>query len=285
MPLHLGYTSGNETDVFQQNFVATSATPGTSVTPGASNAEGTFTQIFTQQTADSLGIYLRVSDGATSTAAKPQLLDLGIDPAGGTSYGAIINNIVCGASAAMTASGAGQRFFFPLRIPSGSTVAVRIQGANATAGTVRIGARLYQGQSRPWGIPVGQYAETVGTITNSNGVSFTPGNNVDGTWVSLGTTSQDLWWWQLCYQVDNGTITAETARIDLGAGTTGNQRVIQSRFHVGTTGETCGDPFSWNLIWHEGFHPIPAGTEMWIRGRCENAPDTGYNGVAIGIGG
>lgn len=285
MPLHLGYTGSNESDVIQQNFVAPSATPGTSVTPGASNAEGTFTQIFTQQTAETFGIYLRISDGATSTAAKPHLLDLGIDPAGGTSYTAVISNIVCGASAAMTASGGGHRFFFPMRFPVNSSFAVRIQGANATAGTVRVGARLYQGQSRPWFLPSGTVAETLGTITNSNGVSFTPGNGADGTWVSLGTTSQDLWWWQVCAQVDNGTITAETCAIDLGAGTTGNQRVLQRRYNVGTTGETCGDFWSTNLIWHDSYHPIPAGTEMWIRGRCENAPDTGYNGVAVGIGG
>ena len=39
--------------------------------------------------------------------------------------------------------------------------------------------------------------------------AVTPGNAADGTWTSLGTTSRDLWWWQVGYQIDNTVVTAE----------------------------------------------------------------------------
>lgn len=264
-----------------------SASPGTSVTPGASNAEGSYTQILSALVQEVSGFYLKVSDGATSASAKPHLLDIGIDPAGGSSYNALISNIVCGASAPITATGSGHKFFFPIRIPNGSTVAARIQGANATAGTVRVSIQTYsygQGTRAPWALPVGQYSETIGTITNSDGVSFTPGTGTAGTWVSLGTTSRDLWWWQLGYQINNGTITAEYTRIDLAVGDSSNKRVILWRTHGGTTGETVGDSDDIQLLSFAGYAPVPAGSEMWIRGACLNAPDSGYNGVAIGIG-
>jgi len=119
---------------------------------------------------------------------------------------------------------------------------------------VRIGIRAYGQPSAPWLLPVGQYSETLGTITNSNGVSFTPGNAADGTWASLGTTTRDLWWFQLGYQVDNGTVTAEFAWIELGAGGSGTQRALLRRAHAGTTAEAVGDGMGSQTVWHEGYH-------------------------------
>lgn len=258
---------------------------GTSVIPGASNAEGAWTQLLTALAQDVDGFMVKVSQGGTSTAAKPHLLDLGIDPAGGTAYTAKISNIVCGSSGSGGGSPA-HSFFFPLRLPSGATVAARVQGSNATAGTVRIAIRCRGQAKRPWLLPVGQYTETLGTITGSSGVTFTPGNAADGAWVSLGTTTRHLWWWQLAYQVNNATITAENTYVELGYGTTGNQRVIQRRIHTGTTAELSGDQgHAPQLTWLESYCPLPPSTELWVRGRCQDAPDTGYSAVAIGVGG
>jgi hypothetical protein len=279
------YTPTGECLYTVDNFGATpSATPGTSVVPGASNAEGSFSAALLSPTQDLAGLYLRVSDGGATTASKPHLLDIGVDPAGGTSFAAVISNIVCGASGSLTAGGA-HRFFFPLFVPAGATVAVRIQGANATAGTVIVGLKGYGQLHRRHMLPVGTFSETLGTITNSSGVSFTPGNASDGTWVSLGTTAKHMWFFQLAYQITGGTITAERTWIELGAGPSGSQRVLLRRGHNGTATEQIGDMMDTQLVWHEGYHEIPAGTELWVRGRCENAPDSGYDAVAIGIGG
>ena len=264
-----------------------SATPGTSVTPGATNAEGTYTQVASSANIaqDIYAMSFRVSDGGTSTAAKNHLMDIGVDPAGGTSYSAIISNIVCGASAPFTAGGGGHNFTFPFFIKAGSSVAVRIQGSNGTAGTVRVGAKFYGYPSRPESFPVGRFSETIGTITNSNGVSVTPGNAADGTWTSLGTTTNPLWWWQICYQLDNGTITAEYTYIDLAYGDGTNKHIIMREMHGGNTSEQIGTSFKSNNNFFECYAPVPGGSTIYARMRCLNAPDTGYNMVAVGIGG
>lgn len=271
------------------NFGANpSATPGTSVTPGISNAEGSWTEIVSDAsvTQDVYGFFLRISDNAvaTPTTGKNFLLDVGIDPTGGTSYTAIISNIVCGSAGPITAA-AGHNFFFPLRIPAGSAIAVRIQGSHGTATASRVGIKLYGQNSNPLLFPVGTFAETIGTITNSNGVSFTPGNAADGTWTSLGTTTNPLWWWQIAYQVDNGTITAEYTYIELAYGDGSNKHIICEKMHQGTSSEQIGQALNTNLIFMEAYCPVPAGATIYIRGRCLNSPDTGYNAVAIGIGG
>ena len=147
------------------NFTTPSATPGTSVTPGASNAEGSWTQVATSANIayDVCLIYIAIGGGNTSTGQKDHLLDIGVDPAGGTSYTAVISNIVCGQTQAVTTG--WDEFVFPLRIKAGSSVAVRVQGNNATAGTVRVVADFYGRPTEPSVVPVGQWSETIGTIT------------------------------------------------------------------------------------------------------------------------
>lgn len=264
------------------------ATPGTSVTPGISNAEGSWTEIIsdTNLTEDTYGFFLRVSDNAvaTPTTGKNFLLDIGTDPAGGTSYSAIISNIVCGSAGPITAAG-GHSFFFPMFIKAGTAIAARIQGSHGTATASRVGIKLYGKRSASDVFPVGSFSETIGTITNSNGVSFTPGNASDGSWTSLGTTTNPMWWWQIGYQIDNGTITAEYTYIELAYGDGSNKHIICERMHQGTTSEQTGSVLNPQLIFMEAYCPVPAGATIYIRGRCLNSPDTGYNAVAIGIGG
>jgi hypothetical protein len=257
--------------------------PGTAVTPGATNAEGSWTAIASSANIanDVYGILLWVCGGATTANAKNHLLDIGVDPAGGTSYTERIANIVCGQSAAAVAG--GRYFYFPLAIKAGSSVAARIQGSNGTAGTVRVVATFFGKPSKPELVRSGQYAETVGSITNSNGVSFTPGNsNAEGTWVSLGTTAKDLWWWQLCVQIDNGTTTSLGYHIDLAYGDGSNKHMIIENLWLGLAGtaEATASPLPF-----EGACFVPAGSTIYVRGTCSGTAATGFNAVAVGIGG
>jgi hypothetical protein len=260
---------------------------GTSVTPGASNAEGTYTQIASSANIaqDCYWIYLLISQGNTGGAAKNHLLDIGVDPAGGSSYTAIISNLVCGASSGPNAGNGNREHVFPFFIKAGSSVAARIQGSNGTAGTVRIGAKFYGLPSRPEAIPVGAYSQTFGTITNSNGESFTPGNAADGSYVDLGSVTKALWWWQIGYQVDNATITGEYTYIELAWGDASNKHQIAKVMHAGNTGETCGLSIQEHMLACSAYCPVPAGANIYIRGRANNAPDSGYNATVVGIGG
>jgi len=261
-----------------------SLTPGTAVTPGASNAEGSWTEVASAAniSQDIYGFLLWVSGGATSTQQKDHLLDIGVDPAGGTSYTAIISNIICGESPAITNAGVlGRFYYFPHRIKSGSSVAVRIQGNNATAGTVQVVMEFYGQPSHPELVRAGQYAETIGTITNSGGVTFTPGDTgTEGAWTSLGTTTRALWWWQLCVQVSSGTISGRTYYLDLAYGDASNKVVIIENLPLAAGGsETIAHPLAINA-----FCEVPAGAEIFIRGTCDSTAQN-LNAVAVGIGG
>lgn len=261
-----------------------STTLGTSVTPGASNAEGSATVIATGANiaTDVYWVLIKVYNGNTSGQSKPHLLDIGADLAGGTSYTWLMSNLVCGASAGIGSN--ALTFLMPLYIKAGSQVAVRVQGGNATAGTLRVTAKFYGRPSRPEALPVAGISETIGAITNSDGVSFTPGNASDGTWVSLGTTTYPLWWWLLGSQI-SGVMTSGQVYIDLAFGDATNKHIIKRAMQSVVSTETLAEMMQTNVCFTECYCPVPAGSELFVRGRCSGAPDTGYNAVAVGFGG
>jgi hypothetical protein len=262
-----------------------SSSPGVSVTPGASNSEGSWTQIASSANIaqDVYDMIIQVGGGNTSTAAKNHLLDIGVDPAGGTSYTAVISNIACGASPPVTTTHVS--FRFPLWIKAGSSVAVRVQGSNSTAGTVRVAGVFYGMPTAPHLIRVGQYSETVATISSSNGTSFTPVSGSEGSWASMGATSKNCWWWQLGVQIDNGTITAMYVDVELGYGSATVPIVIIAdlRMAMYGTAEIIGVPSVHQLI--SGYCDVPAGSTLYVRGYSSAAVVSGFNATAIGIGG
>ena len=268
-----------------------SATPGTSVTPGASNAEGSWTQVATGSNIaqDCYWLEIHCSGGSNASQAKQQLLDIGVDPAGGSSYTAVISNLIMGMTGFLSA-GAHQgprSFLFPYFIKAGSSVAVRIQGSHATAGSVRVAVKFHGQPSNPEAVPVGQYSETIGPIVSSGGFPvFTPGTAADGTWLSLGTTARDLWWWQLGVQITNTVITNTLfAYVDLAFGDGSNKHIIQRDMFTLGSSETIASAMRTNLTWLSCYRPVPAGATIYVRGRSNAAPNSGWNAVAVGVGG
>lgn len=286
MPLHLPKSSAHYW-TYDNWGTNPASTLGTSVVPGASNTLGSWTQLASSANIanEVSGFYMQVHSGATATAIKGHLLDIGIDPAGGTSYTPIISNLSVGNAPSLAQAGA-REFFFPLRIPAGASVAARIRGSAATAGTVRVAVRFYGRPMAPEVLPVGLFTETFGADTaNSRGTAITPGNAADGSWVSLGTTTNRLWWWQLGYSISNTVITAEYTYLELAWGDGTNYHTIFRVMHGGTTSETCGLAAQTSLTWHAAYNPVPAGAGIYVRARCNNAPDTGYYVNAVGVGG
>lgn len=266
---------------------APGSTPGTSVIPGASSAEGSWTQLASSANIarDVYWIQVSVSSGATSAQIKNHLLDIGVDDAGGSSYTAVISDIICGQTPVDGAAPLARSFLFPLFIKAGSSVAARVQGSNATAGTVMISIKFYGDPSSPEAVPVGLFSETIGARLNSAGVGFTPGNGVDGTWQLLAATTRDLWWWQLCAQITNATVSSTFVYVDLAYGDASNKVLIQRQKFLTTTGETANDVVKSNLCWLDCYKPVPSGSNIYVRGRGIAAAVTGWNAVAIGIGG
>jgi hypothetical protein len=264
-----------------------SANHGVSVTPGASGAFGSWTSIAIPAVVTEdiywMDLLLHTLSGTGNRQIK---FDIGVDPAGGTSYTTIIPNVLAGSPpTGPGGAGIGFNVAFPIFIKAGSQIAIRVANGNATAGTIRVALRIRGRPSNPETALRGTIVENLGYVAGSIGTTFTPGNAADGTWQLLGTTVQPLWWWTLCHGVNNGTVTQEYTYIDLAFGDASNKHTIKKLLYAGTTAEVNADFSKTNLIFSECYCPVPANTNIYVRGRCDGAPDTGYHACAIGIGG
>jgi hypothetical protein len=254
-------------------------TPGVSVTPG-SGSEGSYVQLCSSgnMANDCYGILLWVNAGNTSTGIRDILIDIHIDPAGGTSYaaaGGISDIFVPQAGNAVMG---GRFFYFPLFIKNGSSVGVRAM-SNSTS-TVRVMARFFGRPTAPENLGVAQYSETIG-VSGNGGTPFTCGNSAAwGSWTSLGTTTRPLWYWQLAWGHNVGTTTSQMYFAELGYGDGTNMVTIipcMPMLNPGTA-EASNNPLM------QGVWEVPEGSTLYVRGSASGTAET-TEAVAVGLGG
>ena len=268
--------------VYDNASAGPGSTPGISWTPGGSDADGgwqTLTSVATTQ--DIYALHFRFHSAAGAGADSSETFDFGVDPSGGTSPTAVISDVQSGGCGATTAAGTSE-FFFWIYIPAGSKFFIRGASTLASPAARSVAVRGYGQPSRPELVPRGTFSETFGS-SGSSGTSITPGNAADGSWVSLGTTVNEMWWWQCRAIVANATRTAEYTYIEFAYGDGSNKVTITKHMILGTTSEVTA--MTNNVAMIEGFKHVPAGSTIYVRARCNNAPDTGYEAMAVGIGG
>lgn len=256
-----------------------STTPGVSVTPG-SGSKGSYVQLASgaNLAQDVYLVLLWVVAGNTAATIRDILMDIGLDPAGGTSYGQTggISDIMV--SQASNAVDGGRWFEFPLFIKAGTSVGVRGQASSTS--TFRCAAWFFGRPTHPELVPVGQYSETIG-VSGNGGTPYTCGNSAAwGSWTSLGTTTRPLWHWHLCTGHNVGTTTAQMYFSELGYGDGTNMVTIipcLPHFNPGTS-ERTGQPPLWG-IWE-----VPAGGTLYVRGSASGTAET-TEAVVVGIGG
>jgi hypothetical protein len=255
-------------------------TPGVSITPG-SGSKGSYYQLASgaNLSQDCYGFWLWINAGSTSGAARDILIDIGLDPAGGTSYSQLggISDIF--APQDNSAIYGGRFFYFPLFIKSGTSVGVRAQ-SNSTS-LVRAAAWFFGQPTHPENVPTGQYSETIG-VSGNGGTPITLGTSgAWGSWTSLGTTTRPCWYWTAGAGFNTATINSQVVLVELGYGDGTNMvKIVRFNPHwvYGTT-ESCAG------LSVGGFWEVPAGGTLYVRGSSSYSSAQGFEVAAVGIGG
>lgn len=280
------WTPGNEFQSQVDNFGATYSDSGlgTAVTAHATNAnqKGTAVSLIAGASVpdDVFGISICFAGGNSNGSARTFLADLLVDPAGGTSWSTIINNLYFQAP---SISMNGFWFYFPLYLKNGTSIGCQVQCSVANI-TTRCAVRLHCRPSRPDLLKCGSIVETFGATTaSSTGTAMTPGTNAQGSYTaSLGTTSHDLWWWQAGWGCTDTTMTLNCLWLDVAVNAT-NKVICAENIPVMTnTNESAGKAAM-------GSKPpirfISGGQGVFIRGMSNGTPDSGNSVVAYGLGG
>lgn len=257
---------------------------GTTVAPHGSfsHTKGTAVSLIGGGTVteDVYGVAITFSNSVAVGQNKRYLCDLLIDPAGGSSWSTIINNLICPGTALQQG---GYNYYFPLYLKSGTSIGMQLQASNG--GSPRVGVKLYGKPSRPDLVKCGTKVESFGATTGSTeGTAINPGNQVAGAWTSMGTTTDDLWWWQWGGILYNDTsLTLHGGTGDVACGDASNKKICldSNWYHQDANETSIKSAFGFQNIRH-----IKGGETVYVRAFSSAASDeTSPSTMVYGLGG
>lgn len=235
-------------------------------------------------TQDVYGILLIFNNAFNAATTRNVLVNIGVDTAGGTTFVTKIPNLMCGHSGSMILTG-GIQYYFPLYIPSGSSIGIQATGTAAFSFSTAV--TLFGQPRNPDGVRVGSYVTDFGvTLASARGTTITPGLAAEGLYAQIGaTTTRDFWWWQLGYSFISTNVTAGGVSIDMAAGssTTVNKLLLDNVlfFYDGTER-------IWNSLppGNSGFYNVVGtGENIYMRAQTSGAAPATSNVMAYGLGG
>jgi hypothetical protein len=223
----LGIPHGGPCFTFSADIFDTSppsAVPGISFTTSASaNTDGTAVTVLSALARDAHYLVLAFMS-TTSTSADPAVMaDILIDPAGGTSWASLIDDLLIGGCAtAATGLGPNLYFHFPLWIPAGASIGIQARRSHAAALTGRVMAWVYGEPKRPDQWWCGQKVESLGTNpATSKGTAHTPGTlGVYSSWATIATSTKRYGALQFSVGGTDASPTDATSFWQVGVGST-----------------------------------------------------------------
>jgi hypothetical protein len=259
---------------------------GATVTPG-NNSKGSYAQVASAIARDALFISVNINTN-NAAASRDTIIDIGIDPAGGTSYSVLIPDLLGTSAAGMgglaTTSGVGIWYHFPLWIRAGSSIGARASVNNATVGTLRVRSIVMGSPKHPRSVRVGTKCTAHGiTAASSSGTAVTSGTTSEGAWTSLGAIALPEWWWQLGMGCNDATMSAVNYFADLGIGDATNKFVVIENENIATSAA--------ETLMKEGrmlgceFEAPASGNNVYGRLQCSATADASLSMAAYGVSG
>lgn len=254
---------------------------GAAVTPG-NNAYGSYVSLIAgaSLTDDAYEIEILVNNVGIAATARDCVVQLGIDPAGGSSFTALAD-LVCGPATVHNAIGSGTHFRFPLFFKAGTSIGVAAAVNSATLTAINVCCQVKCKPSRPDLVPVGKYIDQFGvTLASSAGTAITEGTASEGAYTQLGSAlTRPIWWWEFGYGITNAAMAANLSHVDIAIGSAGAKKTVIANAPASVSGnEQLSKPYA-------GSYGLGAvGDLVYGRSQCA-AANTGVSLAAYGVGG
>lgn len=175
------------------NLASTPGLPlGTSVTAGANNIDGSVVTLLPALAHDVEYLRIGYAGFTASNVDCSTLLDILVDPAGGTNWTACIDDLLAGYSPALgtvgAATGPSYWYDFPIWIPAGASVGARARTAHNATITGSVFLFVRGGNANPASWWCGQRVQTIGVnASQSHGTGVTPGASPNwSAWTDIG---------------------------------------------------------------------------------------------------
>ena len=265
----------------QVNSTTSGASPiGQTITSSATaNTKGSWTQIHAATEFDAYFVELTLHTSSSSGDDTSMLIDIGVDPAGGTSYTVYVPDILCGFR------GGGPHFQIPVFIPAGSTIACQNQSIVTGAQTIVVEIYLWGGASmgEPWPQSHGLVV-AYGTTSSSASAGTQLSNGVgEGPWTEIvASTTHPHSGVALGVQGGTSSFASVAWSIDVAIGAGGSEVVLAEEFivnHGSTESMSTGAPHLWLIS-----APIPEGSRLSARAHGTNNQQQDHEVALYGWG-
>ena len=235
-------------------------------------AKAAWQNVLAALTADCYGIFVQVAKTAVSATDTSAVLDVGSDPAGGSSYTAVLSDFLCGFaddSNANTGNGGMQSILVPVKITSGSTIAIRGQTVRASAQAASVRVAAYLATTGP--LPGTTTCTTYG-VSGTTGTTVTPGAAAWGSWTNIGgTLAANAQAIAISVQPSSATVLRDAFRLEIGVASA----AISGEYVVKhSTTETCQGPSPTVAA----YFYVASGTQLQVRARS-----TGSSGDTLKV--
>ena len=237
----------------------------TKLTTVAANAGWDEVIASTDADSDTVIIYVNYESQGAGAAVEENLISVGVG-AGGVEQ-EIISNIPLSGRVLTTRT--MDIMSFPVQIPSGSRVSVKVDADSAT--NIGIGVKIFKGGEKSFAF---SGAKGFGTTANYSGTPVDPGgtaNTKPTTWTELDASCSDTirGFWIHIGLNENLTIgAASTTFTDIAIGaSTAEQTIVLNHYSFVTTDEAGIQSVFYDI-------EIPAGTRISARSQCTDTDAT-----------
>ena len=257
---------------------------------GASNADGTAVQIGSgalTHDCELLEVIVTDCTGDASGTDSSALLDILIDPAGGTSWDTtnrLIQSLQVGylVTNANSGTATARKWLFPLWIKSGASFAGIGRTVIGSAQSATVFLRCWGGVNRPSRWWCGQKVDAVGdTRASSTGTSVTPNASANtwGSWTSVGSATARRYGYLTASVSMNAAASSSYSRqMQIGAGST----LIGGTYDYATSSLEQVSPYI-DGIAPSIYADIPEGTQLQARCRGSSASTPANSIIIYGV--
>jgi hypothetical protein len=245
---------------------------GTSCAPGVNNADGAAVTLLPALAHDVEYLKLAISLSSSGGANNDILMDVLVDPAGGTSWTTLIPHLIAGAlcntsTSTTQPSGPSGFYDFPVWIKAGSSLGIQARTAHSAAQTLKVAAYALGGNANPASWWCGQRISSIGVNASaSTGTLHTGGSSgAFSSWTDFGSplaADCGALQWGVNGEGD-GVYSGQAYQFEFGAGGT---KIGAPMFRALTAGEN-----GWVAPTGPIFRRLGAGTQLQVRAACGGA--------------
>ena len=265
---------------------------GTACSPGsAAFVKGSITTVMAGSNIanDVHWVTVIAHNASTAASSRRVFVDIYTDPAGGSSWGVspIIADLAFNGPALL---GGTYAYGFPLYIPSGAAIGAALAQSTGSAGAPRVTIAVAGRPMHPEYNKVGSFVRTFGSGSvagGGSGVAITPGAATKGSYVQVGTTAEQLWWWQAGYVSNDNSQIALTHLLDIACGSTSvtAYTVVENMSFWRNSSEQGGKEIM--PLTGTCFADVASGENVFVRAASGSAggTDTGNSVLVYAVGG